>query len=135
MMSAGRNENVVPGKARRQFFAQRADVFGRGPVVFVQLDLDFAVLRADGAGVVVGHVDAADRKADIVDQRRKIFRRNDLADRLFDFGELLRALLDAGADARAHMHQDLAGIDRREEVAAEIGRQRERANDEGEESR
>ena len=33
---------------------------------------------------------------------------------------------------RAHMHQDLAGVDRRKEIAAEIGRQRERSGDEAE---
>ena len=61
-------------------------------------------------------------------------RRNDLADRLLDFGELPRAFLDPRADVRAHVHQDLPGIDRREEVAAEIGRQRERAEHEQRES-
>ncbi len=29
MMSAGRNENVVPGNRRRQLFAQRLDIFAR----------------------------------------------------------------------------------------------------------
>jgi hypothetical protein len=94
-------------------------------VVFVQLDLDIAVLRADRSGVVVGHIDAADRKSDIVDHRAEVFLRNDLSNRLFDFGKLLRAFLNARTDAVAHMEEDLAGVDRREEVTAEIGRERE----------
>ena len=122
-------------EARRQFLAQRADVLGGRPVILAQADLDLAVLRADGAGVVVGHVDAADRQADIVDQRFQLVRRDDLADDLLDFGKLPRVFLDARADLRAHMHQNPAAVDRRKEIAAEIGRQRERADHEGQESR
>ena len=58
--------------------------------------------------------------------RRDLVRRDDLADRLLDVGELVGAFLDPRADRRARMHQDLAGIDRGEEVAAEKRRQRER---------
>jgi hypothetical protein len=35
---------------------------------------------------------------------------------LFDDVEQAGGLLDAGAGLRAHMHQDLSGIDHREEV-------------------
>ena len=79
------------GEARRQYFAQRADVGCGRAVVLAQSDLDVAVLRTDRSGVVVGHVDAADRHADIVDQAFQFVRRYDLADGLFDFGELPRA--------------------------------------------
>ena len=106
------------GKGARQLLAQRLDIFVGRPMALLQLDLDVAVLRADHAGVVVGHVDAADRHADIVGQRVDLGRRNDLADRLLHVGELIGAFLDAGADLGAHMHQDLAGIDRGKEVAA-----------------
>ena len=114
------------GKQPRQLLAQRLDIFGRRPVAFLQLDLDVAVLRADHAGIVVGHVDAGDRHADIVGQRLDLAGRDDLADRLLHVGELVGGLLDAGADLGAHMHQDLAGIDRGEEVAAEERHQQER---------
>ena len=120
------------GKPLRQFFAQSAHVVRGRMMVLGQLDLNIAVLRSDHAGVVVGHVDAADRHADIVDQRAEFLLRNDRADRLFDFGELPGAFLDARADAQPHMHQDLAGVDRGEEVSAEIRRQQERRADKGE---
>ena len=44
---------------------------------------------------------------------------------VLDFGELLGAFLDARADAKAHVHEDLAGVDGRKEVPAEIGHQQE----------
>ena len=72
MMSAGRKEKVKPGKALGKPPAQLRDVVVGRPVILGQLDLDVAVLRADHAGVVVGHVDAADRHADIVDHGRDL---------------------------------------------------------------
>src|ERR1700742_1986473 len=58
-----------PREVPRQFLAQQADIFSVRLVVFFQLDLNVAVLRADRAAGVVGHVDAAGRKPDVVDQR------------------------------------------------------------------
>ena len=131
----GRQEREAhAGEQPRQLLAQRPHVFGGRPVAFLQLDLDVAVLRADHAGVVVGHVDAADRHADVVGQRVDLAGRDDLADRLLDVGELVGGLLDAGADLGADVHQDLAGIDGREEVAAEERHQQERHRDEAEEA-
>ena len=49
--------------------------------------------------------------------------------------EALRGFLEARADRRARVDQDRAGIDRREEVAAEERQQQERQRDEGEEAR
>ena len=114
--------------------AQRLDVFDGRPVALFQLDLDIAVLRADHAGVVVGHVDAADRHPDIVGQRLDLARRDHLADRLLDIGELIGGFLDAGADLGADMHQDRAGVDRRKEVAPEERHQQKRHADQAEES-
>ncbi len=57
-------------------------------------------------------------------------RRNDLADRLLDVGKLVGGFLDARADLGADVHQDLAGIDRGEEVAAEERHQQKRQRDE-----
>ncbi len=123
------------GEALRQHFAQLLDVVGRRRVAFLERDLDVAVLLADDAGVVVGQVDARDREADVVDHRLDLLRRNDFAHDLLHGGELVRGFLDARADLRAHVHQDLAAVDRREEVAAEERHQRERAEHEGEEAR
>ncbi len=121
-------------KGARQLLAQRLDVVVGRPMILLQLDLDVAVLRTDHAGVVVGHVDAADRHADVVGERLDFRRRNDLADRLLHVGELIGAFLDAGADLGAHMHQDLAGIDRGKEIPAEKRHQQERDPDEAEEA-
>ena len=131
----GRQEREAhAGKLPRQLLAQRLDVFGGRPVAFLQLDLDVAILRADHAGVVVGHVDAGDRHADVVGQRLDLAGRNDLADRLLHVGELVGGFLDAGADLGADMHQDVAGIDGGEEVAAEKRHQQERHRDDAEEA-
>jgi len=62
-------------------------------------------------------------------QRLDLVRRNDLADRLLDVGELVGGFLDPCADLGAHVHQDAAGIDGWKEVAAEIGHQQERHAD------
>ena len=72
MMSAGRKEKVKPGKALGKLPAQLAHIVGGRRMILGQLDLDVAVLAADRAGVVVGHVDAAHRHADIVDHRRDL---------------------------------------------------------------
>ncbi len=121
-------------KHLRQLLAQGLDVLDGRAMVFLQLDLDVAVLRADHAGVVVGHVDAGDRHADVVGDRLDLLRRNDLADRLLHVGELACRLLDAGADLGADMHQDVAGIDRGKEIAPEERHQQERHRDKGEEA-
>ena len=118
-MSAGRNENVGAGKFLRQDGAQPLDVVGGRLVIFLQADERVAVLRADGAGVLIGHVDAGERQADIVDDIVELIGRNDAAHGLFDQIEQARGLLDAGAGLGADVHQDLPGIDRREEVLAQ----------------
>ena len=133
-MSAGRNANVMPGNAAGNSSRIALTYSAVGPVALFQLDLDVAVLRPDHAGVVVGHVDAGDRHADIVGERLDLARRNDPADRLLHVGELSGGLLDASADLGADMHQDRAGVDRRKEVAADIGHQQERGGDEAEEA-
>ena len=134
-MSAGRNAKRHPGKLPRQLLAQRLDIFGGRPVSFLQLDLDVAVLGTDHAGVVVGHVDAGDRHADVVGQCFDLAGRNDLADRLLHFGKLVGRLFDTGADLGPHVHQDVPGIDRGEEVAPEKGHQQKRDRDEAQKAR
>ena len=46
-------------------------------------------------------------------------------------GELLGAFFDAGSDLKAHVHQDLAGIDGGEEIPAQERDQQERRSDAG----
>ena len=122
------------GKPGRQFLAQDTDIFRRRAMAFLQLDLDVAVLRADGAGVVVGHVDARDRHPDIIDHRRQFVRRNNLADRLLDFDKMIGGFLDACADPGPRVHQDLPRIHGWKEVAAQKRRKRKRAEHEDEEA-
>ena len=53
---------------------------------------------------------------------------------LLDQIEQARGLLDAGAGLGAHMHQDLPGIDRREEILAQKRPEAEGEHDAGEEA-
>src|SRR3546814_13377714 len=76
----------------RQFLPEHPDVFGGRPMAFPQLDLNITVLRPDGPGIVVGHIDAADRHADIVDQRRDFFWRDQLSNCHLYIGEYAGSL-------------------------------------------
>ena len=134
MMSAGRKEKVTPGKRSGSCLAQLAHVVGGRAVILAQLDLDVAVLRADRAGVVVGHVDAADRHADIVDDRRDLARRDDLADRLLDVGELVAlSSIRVPTGARTCIRIWPASTDGKK-LLAEEGHQQERGQHEGQEA-
>src|SRR4029077_14063184 len=112
----------------------RPHVVARRWVNWLQRDLDVAVLRADGAGVVIGQVDSAHWHTDVVDQRAQLGGRNDLADGLLDPGEHIGAVLDARAHLEAHVHQDLPRINRGEKIAAERGHQQERGQNHAEKS-
>ena len=103
----------------RQYCAQLLDVsVGRG-VILLEADQGIAVLRADCAGVLVRHVDAGKRQPDVVDDVVELAGRDGAADGLFDEVKQPRGLLDARAGLATHMHQNLPGIDCREEVLAE----------------
>jgi hypothetical protein len=107
------------GELLRQHSAQLLDE-GRGrPMVFPQADERIAVFRTDRAGILVRHVDAGKRQADIVDDIVELIRRDGAAHGAFDQIEQARGLLDAGAGLGAHVHQDLAGIDIGKEILAE----------------
>ena len=106
-MSAGQEREGRAGKFLRQQGAQLAhEVLGR-PMVFLEADQGVAVRRSDRAGVLVGHVDAGERQADIVDDIVELIGRDGLADRLLDEIEQPRGLLDAGAGLGADVHQNL----------------------------
>ena len=72
------------------------DLFGRR-VVFLQRNERIAIRRADRAGVLVGHVDAGKRQADIVDDVVELIGRNGIPDGLLDEIEQPRGLLDPRA--------------------------------------
>ena len=130
-MSAGRNEKVAPGNFCGSIVRSCLMKFRGRRVILFQADQGVAVLRPDGAGVLIGHVDAGERQADIVDDVVELIGRNGLADGLLDQVEQPRRLLDAGAGLGAHVHQDLPGIDRREEVLAEKRPEAEGEHDAG----
>ena len=104
-ISAGRKEKVEPGKLCGSTSAQLLDIIGGGGMIFVQRDQDIAVLRAHAAGIEIGAVGAADRQADIVDDRAQLVGRDDLADAALDMVEQGRGFFDAGADRRADMQE------------------------------
>ena len=118
-MSAGRNENVVPGNCCGSHGAQLLDeVVGRS-VILLEADQGVAILGPDGSGVLIGHVDAGKRQPNVVDDVVELIGRDRLADGLLDEIEQARRFLDTRAGLGAHVHQDLSGIDRRKEVLAE----------------
>ena len=125
-MSAGGNENVTPGNATRQFFAQlraRIQRWRDG-------------LRSARSGcrhptrrwcrycyrsVLMPMIDSAH----VVDDRAGLSRRNRCADTSSLPERSCRGLLDAHTDRRTHMQQNLAAVDLGEEVAPEKRDQRE----------
>ena len=92
-MSAGRNAKLVPGNSLRQRGAQPRHVPRGGRVAGLQADEDVRIAAADGARVVVGHVDARDRQADVVDHARDLAGRNHPADRRLDAIDRARRVL------------------------------------------
>ena len=80
------------GRARklaRQLFAHRLHVSRRlGLPTVVQGDEDIGIRGADGSGIGVGHVDAADRQADVVDDRVQRLGRDDRPDGRLDLVDL-----------------------------------------------
>ena len=110
----------------RQGFAQFFHIVGGGRVVRFQADLNIAILRADGAAAAVGHVDAAERNANIIDDGVQLFGGDDLADPRFDAVERRGAFLDARAQGQAHMQGQGTRIGGREKVLAQARQQQER---------
>src|SRR5208282_5534004 len=88
-----------------------------------------AVFRTYTAGVRIGRVDAADGKANVVDDRVELIGWDDRANALFDMVELGRRAFHARADGRTDMHADHAGIHGREELLTEEWRKPEGHND------
>ena len=70
------------------------------------------------------------RHADVIDDGRELARRNDFADDIFDARENLFVLFEPRAGRRVHVQAELAGVDRRKEVASDNRQDHERAGDE-----
>ena len=83
---------------------------------------------------MVSHVDARKRQADIVDDVIELVGRDGAANGLLDEIKQAGCLFDARAWLGAHVHKDLAGIHRREEVLAQEWLQPERENNKHDEA-
>ena len=94
-------------------------------MAFLQGYQHIGICGADRAAIAVGHVDAAVRQPDVVDDIVHLAGRDDLADGLLNKIAQTGSLLDPGARRGADMHENLAGIDGWEEVLAEERRQSE----------
>src|ERR1700722_5208802 len=115
----GLKEKLDAGKAARQLSAKFVDVIGGGAMIFIKLDEDFAVGRAESAGVAVTKIDAGIRDAEVVEKGLQFVRGNGLANRGVDLVGQPRGFFDAQAGARAEVHADLAGVNFGEEITAE----------------
>ncbi len=121
------------GERLRQLLAQPLHIDVGRRLAFIQRHQNVGVEDADGPGIAVGNVDAADGEADVVDDARHARRRNDRADLLLDLIGQRRRLLDSGSRRRAQMQLDRAGIDRGEEILSQRGDEAEREQCDAEE--
>ena len=88
-------------------------------MIGLEADQDVGVADADGAGIVVGHVDAGDRKPDIAHDAVEFVGRNDAVNGRSDpIGQAGR-LLDPRSRRCPDVQLDLAAVDGREEILAE----------------
>jgi len=119
---------VAARETLRQRLTQFFHVVGGGRVVLFQADLDIAVLRADGAAAAVGHVDAAQRNADIVDDGVEFVGRDHFAYPRLDPVERRSAFLDPRTQRQTHMQRQRPGVGGREEILAQAGQQQNEAS-------
>ena len=120
-------------KLLRQFLARGLDVVVGRRMVGLEADQDVGVADPDGAGIVVGHVDAGGREPDIAHDAAELVGRNDAVNGRSDpIGQAGR-LLDPRSRRCPDMQLDLAAVDGREEVLAERGRKAERQDAESHE--
>ena len=107
----------LPGK----FPAEGAHVVGGGLVVLGEGDEDFAIRGRHDRAIGERQVDAAVGDAHIVQQGLQFGRGNGPADGVFNLGEIVFGLLDAGARGAADVQAELAGVNGGEEVGADLG--------------
>ena len=102
-------------------------------MVGLEADQDVGIADADGAGIVIGHVDAADGQPDIADDAVELAGGNNALDRRSDpVGESSR-LFDARSRRCADVQLDLAAVDGWEEILAEVGYEPKRQQAEAQE--
>ena len=112
------------GESPRQLLAERLEVLRRRTMRRLHRHQDLPVRRPDGHVVAQGEVDVV-RQADVVGDHRQLVGRDHLADVVLDLLEIDFCLFDPGAGRRAHVQSELAGVHRREEVAADEGIQQQ----------
>ena len=125
MMSAGRKEKVGSRKSGCQIGAQTRHIFVGWAMPFAQGNQHVAVLRTDGAGIVVCLAfDAADRQSYIVDDAAQFicrYRRRGPPCSIWSNSLVVSSM--RVPTCRAHMHLDLTGVDGRKEIPAQPWRQ------------
>ena len=109
----------------RQHGAQLFDIIRCRSMAFLQGYQHIGICGADRAAIAVGHVDAAVRQPDVIDDIVHLAGRDDLADGLLSKIAQTRRLLDPGSRRGADMHENLTRIDGGEKVLAEERRQSE----------
>ena len=87
---------------------------------------------ADRAVVDVGHDGEGLGHAHVVEDQGPLAIGHDLADGILDLAEDPLGFLDAGSGRGADVHAELAGVHGGEEVLAEAGKERRRADREAE---
>jgi len=122
-------EEVAVGELLLEVVAQDAcvtlGVFAAG----LEGDEDVAIAVGDGGRVAEGEVDAAVGQADVVEDEVDAVGGDLGADFLLDGGEVLFGVLEAHALRRIDVQLHLAGVDVREEVAADEEDHGERDHD------
>ena len=103
-----------------QQFAKSPDVgFGRASAILFQLQENLGVGCADGARIAVGHVDAAVRQTDIVENGDQIPLGNDFLDGGFHLVRQPRGLFDPQPGTGAHVQANLARVHARKIITAD----------------
>ena len=125
---------LAAGETLGQGFTQAFDVVRGRAVVGLEGDLNIAILRADGAAAAVGHVDAAQRNPDVVDDGVQLLGRDDFTNARLDPVEGRGAFFNARAQRQAHMQRQSPGVGGRKEVLAQARQQHERGQHAGHEA-
>src|SRR5271167_2272020 len=113
-------EKLHAGKLAGQPLAEIVDVVTRRPAAFgLELNQDFPVGGADGAGIAVRKVKTGIGQADIIENRNEFLLRDRTTYLCIDLIGELRGFLDAEPRPGAIVETNLAGIDAREEIAAQ----------------
>ena len=116
------------GKLRAHHFADALLVDGGRMMLGLELDQDFAVLRADVVAWEKRHRIGL-RQVDVVAYLLQLIGGNYLPDRALDIVDNHCGSLDPGSARRAHVKFHESGVDRRKEILARDVQQREGPDD------